>query len=156
MSIFAWAYSVQLLSCVWLFVTQWTVARQASPFITNSESLLKLMSIELVMPSYHLILCCPLDLLPSNFPSIRVFSSESLLHIRGPKYWSFSISIGPSNEHSGLIYFRIVWFDLLGVQGTLKSLFQHHIQKHQFFSAQLSLWSSSYIHTWQLENHSFD
>ena len=90
------------------------------------------------MPSNHLILCCPLDLLPSNFPSIRVFSSESLLH-RGPKYWSFSISIGPSNEHSGLIYFRIVWFDLLGVQGTLKSLFQHHCSKTS------SLWCSAFF-----------
>ena len=97
------------------------------------------MSIELVMPSNHVILCPHLLLLPSVFPNIRVFSSESLLHIRGPKYWSFSISIGPSNEHSGLIYFRIVWFDLLGVQGTLKSLLQHHSSKHHFFGAQLSL-----------------
>ena len=93
-------------------MTQWTVVCQASQSITNSESLLKLMSIELVMSSNHLIFCCPLVLLPSNFPSIRVFFSESLPHIRWPKYWSFSISIGPSNEHSGLIYFRTVWFDL--------------------------------------------
>ena len=118
--------SVQLLSRVWLFVTPWTVARQASLSITNSWSLLKLMSIESVMPSNHLILYCPLLLRPSIFPSIRVFSNESVLCIRWPKYWSFSFSISPSNECSGLISFRMDWFDLLVVQGTLKSILQHH------------------------------
>ena len=106
-----------------------TVALQTSLSITNSQSLLKLMSIESVMPSNHLILCHPLLLPPSIFPSIRVFSNESVLHIRWPKYWSFSFSISPSNEHSGLILFRMDWLDLLGVQGTLKSLLQHHISK---------------------------
>ena len=119
--------SVQSLSCVQLFVTPRTVARQASLSVANSQSLLKLMSIKLVMPSNHLILCCPLLLLPSIFPSIRVFSNESVLHIRWPKYWSFRIS--PSNEYSGLISFTIDWFDLLAVQGTLKSLLQHHSSK---------------------------
>ena len=114
--------SVQSLSLVWLFVTPWIAARQASLSITNSRSLLKLMSIELVMPSSHLILCCPLLLLPSIFPSIRVFSNESVLHIRWPKYWSFSVSISPCKEYSGLISFRMDWLDLLAVQGTLKSL----------------------------------
>ena len=114
--------SVQLLSCVQLFVTPWTAARQAS----LSQSLLKLMSIESVMPSNHLILCHPLLLLPSIFPSIRVFSNESSLHIKWPKYWSFSFNISPSNEYSGLISFRMDWLDLLAVQGTLKSLLQHH------------------------------
>ena len=114
--------SVQSLSHIWHFATPWTAARQASPSITNSRSLLKLVSIESVMPSSHLILCHPLFLLPSIFPSIRVFSNESALHIRWPKYWSFSFSISPSNEYSGLISFRIDWFDLLPVQGTLKSL----------------------------------
>ena len=109
------------------------------PVHHNSQSLLKLMSIESVKPSNHLILCCPLLLLPSIFPSIRVFSNESVLHIRWPKYWSFSFSISPSKEYSGLISFRMDWVDLLAVQGTLKSLLQHQVQKHQFFSAQLSL-----------------
>ena len=126
-----WFDSVQSLSHVWLFVTPWTAARQAS--ITNSQSLLKLMSIELVMPSNHLILC-HLLLLPSIFPRIRVFSNESVLCIRWPKYWSFNFSISPSNEYSGLISFRMNWLDLLVVQGTLKSLLQHHrtvfLQKH--------------------------
>ena len=131
--------SVQLLSPVQLFVTPWTVARQASLPITNSWSLLKLMSIQAVMTSNHLILCWPLILLPSIFPSIRVFSIESVLHIRWPNYWSFSFSISPSNEYSGLISFRIVWLELLEVQGTLKSLLQHTVQKYQFFGAQLSL-----------------
>ena len=117
--------SVQSLSCVRLFVTPWTAALQASLFITNSQSLLKLMSIESVMPSYHFILCRPLLLLPSIFPSIRVFSSESVLHIKWPKYWNFSFSINPSNEYSALISFRMDWLDLLTVQGTLKSLLQH-------------------------------
>ena len=121
--------SVQLLNRVRLFATPQTAARQASLSITNSRSLLKLMSIELVMPSNHLILCHPLLLLPSVFPSIRVFSSESDLHIRPPKYWSFRFSISPSNEYSGLISFRIDWFDLPAVQGTLKSLLQHHSSK---------------------------
>ena len=108
-----------------LFVTPWTAGHQASLSITNSQSLLKLSSIESVMPSNHLIVCCPLLLLSLIFPSIRVFSNESLLHIRWPKYWSFSFSISPSNEYSGLISFRIDWFDL-SVQGTLRSLLQHH------------------------------
>ena len=131
--------SVQLLSRVWLFVTPRTAARQASLSITNCRSLLKLMSIESVMPSNHLILCCPLLLLPLIFPSIRVFSSESTLHIRWPKYWSFSFNISPSNEYSGLISFRIDCLDLLAVQGTLKSLLQHHSSKASIFSTQLSL-----------------
>ena len=116
---------VQPLSCIWLFVTPWTAARQASLSITNSWSPLKPMSIKLVMPSNHLILCHPLLLLLSIFPSIRVFSSESALHLKWPKYWSFSFSISPSNEHLRLISFRIEWLDLLAVQGTLKSLLQH-------------------------------
>ena len=114
--------SVQSLSHVQLFVTPWTSARQASLSITNSSSLLKLMSIELVMPSNHLIICCPLLLLPSIFPSIRVFSNELVLRIRWSKYWSFSFSISPFNEYSGLISFRIDWLDLLAVQGILKSV----------------------------------
>ena len=118
--------SVQSFSRVLLFATPWTAARQASLSITNSRSLLKLMSIELVMPSNHLILCHPFLLLPSIFPSIRVFSNESALRIRWPKYWSFSFSITPSNEYSGLIAFRMDWLDLLAVQGTLKSLLQYH------------------------------
>ena len=113
--------SVQLLSCVRLFATPWTAAHQASLSITNSWSLLKFMSIESVMPPNHLILCCPLLLLPSIFPSIRVFSNESALHIRWPKYWSFRFNISPSNEHPGLISFRMDWSDLLAVQGTLES-----------------------------------
>ena len=121
--------SGQLLSCVRLFVTPWTAALQASPSIASSRSLLKLTSIELMMLSNHLILCCPLLLLPSVFPSIRVFSNESVLHIRWPKYWSFSFNISPSNEYSGLISFRIDWFGLVAVQGTLKSLLQHHTSK---------------------------
>ena len=121
--------SVQSLSRVQLFATPWTAACQASLSITNSRSLLKLMSIESVMPSNDFILCRPLLLLPSIFPSIRVFSNESALCIRWPKYWSFSFSISPSNEYSGLISFRIDRFDLLAVQGTLKSLLQHHSSK---------------------------
>ena len=136
--------SVQLLSSVQLFATPWTAAHQASLSITSSQSLLKLMSIKSVMRSNHLILCHPLLLLPSIFPSIRVFSSESVLRIRWPKYWSFSFSINPSNEYSGLISFRIDWFDLLAVQGTLKSLLQRHsskasiLQCSAFFVVQLS------------------
>ena len=125
-------------------MTPWTSSRQASLSITNSRSLLKLMSIELVMPPNHLILRCPLLLLPSIFPCIRVFSNELLLHLRWPKYWSFIFSISPSNEYSGLISFRIDWFDRLAVQGTLKSLLQHHSSKalilgHSvYFTVQLS------------------
>ena len=125
---------VKSLSCVRLFATPWTTACQASLSITNSWSLLKLMSIELVMPSNHLILCRPLLLLPSIIPSIRVFSNESLLRIRWPKYWSFSFSVSPSNEYSGLISFRMNWLDPLAVQGTLNSLLQHHSSKAQFNS----------------------
>ena len=138
---------VQSLSRVPLSVTPRTAARQASlSFI--SRSLLKLMSIELVMPSSHLVFCRPLLLLPSIFPSVRVFN-ELALCIRWPKCWSFSIS--PSNEYSRLISFRIDWFDLLAVQETLRSLLQHHSSKISFFVAQLSLWSNSHIHTWLLE-----
>ena len=136
--------SVQSLSCVQLFVTPWTAAPQASLSITNSQSLLKLMSIELVMPSNHLILCRPLLLLPSIFPSIGVFSNESALHIRCLKHWSFSLNITPPNEYSGLISFRMDWLDLLSVQGNLKSLLQHHsskasiLQHSAFVTVQLS------------------
>ena len=122
-------FSVQSLSCVQLFVTPWTAACQASMFINNSRSLLKLMSIELVMPSNHLILCHPFFFPPSIFPSIRVFSNESVLRIRWPKYWSLSFNISSSNEHSGLISFSIDWLDLLAAQETLKSLLQHHSSK---------------------------
>ena len=134
--------SVQLLSCVQLFATPWIAARQASLSITNFRSLPKLMSIESGMPSNHLILCHPLLLLPPILPSIRVFSNESTLHMRWPKYWSFSFSISPSNEHPGLI-FRMDWLDLLTIQGTLKSL-QHHsskasiLQCSAFFTVQIS------------------
>ena len=121
--------SVQSLSCDRLFVTPWTVACKASLSITNSRNLFKLMSIESVMPSNHFILCHPLLLPPSIFPSIRVFSNKSVLHIRWPKYWSFRFSISPSNEYSGLISFRMDWLDLLAVQGTLRSLLQHHTSK---------------------------
>ena len=121
--------SVQSLSCVRVFATPWTAARQVSLPITNSWSLLTLMCIESVMPSNYLILCHPLLLLPSIFPSIRVFSNESVSCIRWPKYWSFSFSISPSSEYSGLISFRMDWLDLLAVQGTLKSLLQHHNSK---------------------------
>ena len=154
---------VQSLSCVQLFATPWTAARQASLSFTISQSLLKLMTIESVMPSNLLILWHPLLFLPSIFPCIRVFSSELSLCIRWPKHWSFSFSISPFNEYSGLISFRIDWFDLLAVQGTspsewtgwislqskgLSRVFSNTtVQKHQFFSAQPSLWSMSYIHT---------
>ena len=114
------------ISCVWLFSTPWTTACQASLTITNSRSLIKLMSIESVMPSSHLVLCCPLLFLPSIFPSIRIFSNESALRLRWPKCWTFNFSISPSNEYSGLIPFRMDWLDLLTVQGTLKSFLQHH------------------------------
>ena len=121
--------SVPSLSWVQLFGTPWTTARQAPLSITNSQSLFKLMSIESMMPSKHLILCPPHLLPPWIFPSIRVFSNESVLHIRWPKYWSFSFSISPSNEYSGVISFRMDWLDLLAAQGTLKSLLQHHSSK---------------------------
>ena len=135
--------SVQLLSRVWLFSTPWITACQASLSITNSQSLPKLMSIESVMPSSHLILCHPLLLLPPIPPGIRIVANESCLRMRWPKYWSFSFSIRPSNEHSGLISFRMDWLDLLAVQGTLKSLLQHHSSKASilghsaFFTVQL-------------------
>ena len=138
--------SVQSLSRVRLFATPWTAATEGSLSIINSQNLFKLMSIELVMPSNHLILCCLLLLLPSIFPSIRVFSNKSVLHIRWPKYWSFSFSISPSNEYSRLSSFRMDWLDLLAVQGTLKSFLQHYSSKHLFFGIQLSLWSNSRIH----------
>ena len=134
-----WISSVQSLSCVRLFAPPWTAARQASLSITNSRTLLKLMSIESVMPSNYLILCHPLLLLPSIFPSIRVLSSESVLRIRWPKYWSFSFSVSPSNGHPGLISFRIDWLDLLAVQGTPKSLLQHHSSKASI------LWHSAFF-----------
>ena len=143
--------SVQSLSRVQLFATPWTAACQASLSITNFWSLHKFMSIKLVMPSNHLIPCHTLFLLPSILPSIRVISNESVLSIRWPKYWSFSFSNSPSNEHSRLISFRVDWFDLLAVQGTLKSLLQHHISKASIFSTQVSLQSSSHIHTRLLE-----
>ena len=133
-----------MFSHIQFFATSWTAARQASPSITNSWSLLKLMSIESVMPSNYLILCCHLLFLSSIFSCIRVFSNESVLHIRWPKHWSFSFSISPSNEYSGLISFRMDWYDLLAVQGTLKSLLQHHsskasiFQPSAFFTVQLS------------------
>ena len=135
---------VQLLSCVWLFVTPWTAAHVASLSFTISQSLFRLMSIESLMPSNHLILCHPLLLLPPIFPNIRVFSNESALGIRWPKYWSFMFSISPSKDYSGLISFRTDWFDLLAVQGTLKSLLQHRSSKasilwhSDFFMVQLS------------------
>ena len=145
-------YSVQSLSHVWLFVTPWTAAHRASLSVTNSRSLLKLMSIDLVMPFNHLILCRPLLLRPLIFPSIRVFSKESVLHIRWPKYWSFSFNISPSIEHVGLVSFRMDGLDLLAVQGTLKRLLQHHssnasILQHSVFFMVLF----SHIHTWLLE-----
>ena len=147
---------VQSLSCVRLFVTPWTVARQASPSFTVSWSLLKLMSLESVMPSNHVIFYISHLPLPSIFPSIRIFSNKSVLRIRWPNYWSFSFSISPSNEYSGLISFRIDWFDLLAVQRTLKSLLQYHnlkaaiLQCSAFFMVQLTS-----IHDYW-KNHSFD
>ena len=129
---------VQPLSRCCLFATPWSAACQASLSFTIPQSLFKLMPFDLVMPSNYLILCCPLLFLPSIFPSIKIFSNESALCIRWPKYWSFSFSIRPSNEYSGLISFRMDWFDLLAVQGTLMSFLQHH-KKHQFFGTQHSL-----------------
>ena len=144
--------SVQSLSHVQLFATPWITARQASLSITNSRSSLKLTSIESVIPSSHLILCRPLLLLPPLPPSIRVFSNESPLHMRWPKYWSFSFSISPSNEHPRLISFRMDWLDLLAVQGTLKSLLQHHSSK-----ASILLCSAFFtVHHDHRKNHSLD
>ena len=137
--------SVQSLSHVWLFATLWNAACQASLFIINSQSLIKLMSIKSMMPSNHLILSRPFLLLPSIFPSIRVFSDESVLHIRRPKYWCFSFSIRPSSENSGLISIGTDQSDLLAVQGILKSLFQHHSSKSSILCSAF-LWSSSHIH----------
>ena len=139
--------SAQSLSRVQLLATPWTSACQASLSITNSQSIPKLMSIEPVMPSNHLILCCPLLLLPSIFPSIRVFSSESVLRTRWPKFWSFSFSICLSNEYAGLISSKMDWLDLLAVQGTLKSLLQHHSSKASILQGLLSLYSNFHIHT---------
>ena len=146
----AWL-SVQSLSCVWLFATPRTAAHQASLSITNSQSLLKFMSIESVMPSIYLILCRLLLLLPSIFSSIRIFSNESVISIRWPKCCSFSFNIHPSNEHSGLISFRINWLDLLGVQESLKSLLQHWSSKESILQCSAFLQSNSHIHTWLLE-----
>ena len=143
--------SVQLLSRVRLFVTTWIAALQASLSITNSQNSPKPMSIESVMPSSHLILCHPLLLLPLISPGVRVFSNESTLCMRWPKYWSFSFSIIPSSEHSGLISFRLDWLDLLAVQGLSRFFSNTTVQKHQFFGAQLSSQSNSHIHTWPLE-----
>ena len=139
-----------LLLSVQLFVTPWTVARQVSLSFTNSQSLLKLMPIESVMPSDHLILCHPL-LLPSIFPSIRVFSNESTLRTKWPKYWSFSFNISPSKEHPGLISFRMGWLNLLAVQGTLKSLLQHHNSKSSIIQCSAFFRSKFHIYTWPLE-----
>ena len=139
-------FRLQLFSCVWLFATPRTATYQASLSITNSQTLLKLMSIESVMPSNHLILCCPL-LLPSVFPSIRVFTNESALCMRWPKYWGFSFNISPSNEYSGLISFRIDWFDLLVVQGTLKSLLKHHSLKASILWCSAFFMIQLHIHT---------
>ena len=140
-------FSHQFTSVTSDSVTPWTVAQKASLSITNSWTLLKLMSIESVMPSNHLIFCHPFLSLLSVFPSIRVFSNESVLHIRWPKYWSFSISISLSNEYSGLTPFRMDWLDLLAVQGTLKSLLQHHSSKASILHAQPSSQCNSHIHT---------
>ena len=143
--------SVQSLSHVRLLVTPWTTEQQASLSITNFQNSPKFMSIESVMPSSHLILCRPLLLLPPIPPSIRVFSKESTFCMRWPKYWNFSFSISLSNEHPGLISFRMDWLDLLAVQGTLRVFSNTTDQKHQFFGAQLSSQSNSHIHTWPLE-----
>ena len=146
--------SVELLSCVQLFVTPWTAAHQTSLSITNSQSLRKLMTIKSVMPSNHLILCCPLFLPPSIFPSIRVFSNELVLSIRWLKYWSFSFNISPSNEYSGLISFRSDWFDLLAVPGTLERLLQ--AQFESINSSALSLLYGPAHTSVSWKNHSFD
>ena len=147
MTVFAPEVVVQSLSCVQLFETPWTAACQASLSFTISWSLLKLVPIESMIPSNHLVCCHPILLLPSVFPSIQVISNVSALHILWPKFWTFSFSISPSNEYSGLISLRTDWFDLLAVQGTLQSLLEHQIQKHQFFSTHVALWSNCHIHT---------
>ena len=143
--------SVQSLSHIQLFATPWTAAHQASLSTTNSWNLLKLMSIESVMPSSHLIHCCPLLFLPSIFSNIRVFFNESVVCIRLPKYWSFSFNISPSNEYSGLISFRLTGWISLQAQGLWRVFSSTTVQKHQFFSAQLSSQSNSHIHTWPQE-----
>ena len=150
-AIFTPFISVQLLSRVQLFAIPWTTAHQASLSITNSWSLLKLMAIEWVMPSNHLTLWHPLLLLPSILPSIRVFSNESVLRIRWPKCWNFTFRISPSNEYSGLISSRIDWFDSLLPKRLSRVFSNTTVQKHQFFSVQLSLWSNSHIHMWLME-----
>ena len=150
-NVYGFQFSLVAQSCLTLWEPR-TAAHQASLSITNSQSLLKLMSIKLVIPSSHLTFCHPLLLLLSIFPSIRVFSSESVFSIKWPKYWSFSFSISPSNEYSGLISFRIDWLNLFAVQLTLKSLLQHHSSKASILPCtQVSLWSNSHIHTWLLE-----
>ena len=141
--------AVQSLSHFWLFAAPWTAAHEASLSFTISQCLLKLMSIELMMPSNYLILCFPLLMLPSIFPSNRIFSNESPLHIRWPKYWTFSIS--PSNKYSVLILFRIDWFDLLAVKGFSRVFSSTTILKNQSYDVQPSLWSNLHIHTWLLE-----
>ena len=143
--------SVQSLSPVWLFATPWIAAHQASLSITNSQSSLKLPSVESVMPSRHLIFCCPFSSCPQSLPASEFFSNESTLHIRWPKYWSFSFNIIPSKEHPGLISFRMDWLDLLAVKGLSRVFANITVQKHQFFGAQLSSQSNSHIHTWLLE-----
>ena len=154
---FEFVQSVQSLSHVRLLVTPWTTGWQASLSITNSQILLKLMSIESVMPSNHLSLCRPLLFLPSIFPRVRVFSNESVLLIRLPKYWSFSFNISPSNEYSGLISFRMYWLDLLAVQGTLKSLLQHHSSKTSILQPSVFL-MVQILHLYMTtgKNHSFN
>ena len=149
--------SVQSISCAWLFVTPWIAAHQSSLSITNSRSSLKLMSIESVTPSSHLILGHPLLLRPAIPPSIRVFSNESTLYMRWPKYWSFSFSISPSKEHPGLISFRMDWLDLLAVQGTLKSLLQHHSSKASILRCS-ALLTVQLLHPYMTigKNHSLD
>ena len=157
--LYHWATSVQFSSVAQSCPTLCDPTNHSTPGLPVHHQLrssLKLMSIEWVIPSSHLILCHPFLLLPSILPSIRVFSSESVLCIRWPKYWSFSFNISPSNEYSGLISFRMDWLDLPAVQGTLKSLSNTTVQKHQCFSTQPSLWSKSLIRTWLLENRSFD
>ena len=145
--------SVQSFSRVWLFATPWITAHQASLSISNSQSLLKLMSIELMMSSIHLILCHPLLLLPTIPANIRVFFDESTFQMRWPKYWSFSSNISPSNEHPGLIFFRMDWLDLLGLSRVFSNT---TVQKHQFLGTQLYSQSNSHIHTWPWEKHSLN
>ena len=154
----AWRKPLKVFAAVqWFnFVTPWTAAHQASLSFTISQSLFKLMSIELMMPSNHLTFCCVLLLLTSIFPSIRVFSKESALRISCPKYWSFSFSINPSNEYSGLISLGLTGLIPFQSKGLSRVFSNTTVQKHQLFSAQISLWSNSHIHTWLLEKHSLD